>query len=65
MELYINQGGEVACGRRGHGGYYLNMAVEAGTAGDGVTTPLDSWLRVSPEDAAAHQIRCEECEAGR
>ena len=62
--LYISQQGVVACGKKGHGGFYLERLLEnderVGKKRDEYTTPLDHWLRVLPEQETV--ASCEFCD---
>lgn len=61
--VYINDNGEVACGRHRHGGYYLEQAVAARPEGQRFDTPAGSWERVEGDEAEAYGVRCNGCAA--
>lgn len=54
--LYISERGVVACLE--HGGHYLREAAERDPRAWRITTPLDSWIAVDPDE---HDLACEEC----
>lgn len=64
MSLWISNGGVVACGKKGHGGFYLERLLEndekVGKRRDEYSTPLDHWLRIPPE--LVSDAVCEKCQ---
>jgi len=66
MPLWISQQGVVACGKNGHGGFYLERLVERdtklGKASDEHLTPLDHWMRINPLEVERLGLSCETCQ---
>jgi len=64
VSLWISQQGVVACGKKGHGGFYLERLLEnderVGKQRDEYSTPLDHWFRVPREMES--NITCESCD---
>lgn len=60
--LYISNNGRVACSK--HGGGYLQSHLEVHPNAREISTPLDHWLRVEPEDGEEFDFDCETARYG-
>jgi hypothetical protein len=65
MDLWIANTGEIACGKDGHGGFYLERLVEkdekVGKHSKEFVTPLEHWMRVPDEDVERFKLTCHSC----